>query len=650
MAIKPAETIEETMVPKPCPIPEGLVPPTPTALYVEGGVACGKTGVLVERVVSLLESGALPGDILVFCATPDAAAEFSRRLADACRHGALVPVTTPREWCRDVLATKPARIADTCGGRMLAPFEVDILMEDLKTCGMRPQRLREMLKFFYKSMTELCDWDEEWLLTGEEIQTYGLLRECLDFEGAVLEAELANTVARWLHDDGRALTAHEARHVIVDDYQMLSRASQVLANELANDSIAVAANPALSVEVFESYPYAAGIDEFLAANPDARRVVLDESHACAAAVGAVNGIADDELVGAGHVKRANDAADVLVVERAETPVQERDLVVSLVQKALATGARPKDVAVVVPNGVWGRNIRAALAAAGIAASSPLAPKSVSGDLRELDRCVAARVLTALYLVADPKDGVAWRSWCGFGNLFVSSTAAKDIRTAALAEGIGAAEAFSSAEVGVMGETMHVEWTCVTDGQRSALSILEGAKGKQGHDLLAYITSEVAGAGAKVPAEVEALVAPLSDGKLAGDDAAAMAARARLRIDAPRLDGDDETVRVVSLAGVTGTTPSHAVRCGFVNGFFPSKGVLDRDILAKEDADKQMAKDLRLLMNAVGKPASGLCVTYFDEVALEIADRLGMKMRRVQLHDGKRVALSRPSVYLDRLEV
>lgn len=646
MAIKPAEMLEETMVPKPCPIIEGLVPPTPEAHLVEGGVACGKTQALVERAAALVENGTDPADILVLCAAPDAAAAFARRLAQACAGAASVRVTTPREWCLEALADKPAKVADARGARLLAPFEVDVLMEDLKTGGVRPKRLKEMLKFFYKSMTELCDWDEEWLLTGEEVMTYGLLRECLDFEGAVLEPELANAAARWLRDDAAALAAHAVPHVLVDDYQMLSRASQVLANEVAAASICVAANPAAVAEVFESYPYGPGVDEYVAANPAVERTVLSRSRACAPAVHAAAGIAADPLVAcpAPEAPAGDTAPEVL---HAEDPAAEKALVAELVGAFVASGARPDDVTVAVPNEVWGRNVAAALEQAGIPAACARDPRSVSGDLRELDRCAAARVLTALYLVADPRDGVAWRSWCGFGNLFACSSAVKDIRATALADGIGAAEAFSTFQMAGMSDVNRAEWERVEQAQADARALLAEAQGATGETLLRLIADRVAGAGSAVPAAVRALVAPFEDGRLAGDDAASMAARARLRIDAPQVDAAD-AVRVVPLAAVTGTSPQMLIVCGLVNGFLPWKGVLDLEILVQEDADKQKAKDLRLLMNAVGKPTESLTITVFDEVPLEVAERMKMKIRRVQLHDGKRVALAQPSIYIDTM--
>ena len=162
---------------------------------------------------------------------------------------------------------------------------------------------------------------------------------------------------------------------------------------------------------------------------------------------------------------------------------------------------------------------------------------------------------------------------------------KDVRAAAYEQGIGAAEAFSTMEPELMGEVNRAEWACVMDGQQTALQILEGARGKAGEELLGYLTAQIVGEHAEVPAEVCALVAPLADGSLPGDDAAAMAARARSRIDVPRADATD-AVRVVPIGDVTGTAPATLILSGFVNGFFPIKGVLDLELMAQEDATQQ----------------------------------------------------------------
>ena len=40
--------------------------------------------------------------------------------------------------------------------RLLLNYELNALMEDMKTSGLRPGRLKEMLKFFYRGWTELA--------------------------------------------------------------------------------------------------------------------------------------------------------------------------------------------------------------------------------------------------------------------------------------------------------------------------------------------------------------------------------------------------------------------------------------------------------------------------------------------------------------
>ena len=85
-----------------------------------------------------------------------------------------------------------------------------------------------------------------------------------------------------------ALADVQRSYVLVDDYQMHSRASQHLANLLARDSITVAADPTAVVEVFDSYPYGEGIGEFTQANDGCERIVLNESHTYAAAARAAS--------------------------------------------------------------------------------------------------------------------------------------------------------------------------------------------------------------------------------------------------------------------------------------------------------------------------------------------------------------------------
>lgn len=240
--------------------------PTPTAALIEGGIGCGKTAALIARVATFLEDGAAPEDMLVLAATPDAARVLGARLTEAAgERGAAIEVTCAREVALGLLASEEGRAFSGRAGRLVTPLELGFIMEDMKTSGLKQRRLREMLKFFYRNWTELAggaDDDDRWLIPGEEADTHALLKDVLRFTGGILEPEAAAMAVRFLLACPEVLASAQRTHVLVDDYQMHSRASQHLANLLARDSVTVAADPTAVVEVFDSYPYGEGIGEF----------------------------------------------------------------------------------------------------------------------------------------------------------------------------------------------------------------------------------------------------------------------------------------------------------------------------------------------------------------------------------------------------
>lgn len=646
-----AEQQLQKMVESPAPIPQDVVRATPEAYAFIGGVATGKTQALVDRAVALLDAGTDPRDILVLCAGPDAAVQFRRRLVTVREYADAVRVTTACQLCLDLLATPAAQEATGRDARLLAPFELDILMEDLKTSAMSPKRIRGMMSFFYKSMTELCDRLDGWLITSEEEAMFGLLKNCLGFSRGVIEPELGGLVAGWLLDDEAARANAAVAHVLVDDYQLQSRASQVLANLLAERSIAIAANPEAVFEVFDSYPYADGAKEFRAANPQVVVTKLSKSFACGAALRAENLLRADVAFAARPLGAADGAGsddNAARIIRAATPEAEMEAMTAYIAEKIAGGVAPEDILVASPHPTWIRNVGKALAARGIAAAPAPRKRAITGDVRSLEKCEAARVLTALYLVADEHDGVAWRSWCGFGDWQTCANALTDMRAVGGQDGkaIDAVLQDMSAQASAFdASAFPSEIRHVIEAHNAGIALIDRAQGIVGEDLLTFITREVLGAGAKVPAAVTELVAP-EDGD-AKMTAAAMAARAKRRQAAPATAA--EGVHIVSYEGTAGYAPKVLVLCGFVNGFFPSRDYFDREVMMQEDADKLHAKNVRLLAMVVGKPTEELAASYFDMAVPEVAETLKVKIERIRLVDKKRVALTSPSVYLRRIE-
>lgn len=625
--------------------------PTPTAALIEGGVGCGKTAALIARVATFLEDGAAPEDMLVLAATPDAARVLGARLTEAAgERGAAIEVTCAREVALGLLASEEGRAFSGRAGRLVTPLELGFIMEDMKTSGLKQRRLREMLKFFYRNWTELAggaDDDDRWLIPGEEADTHALLKDVLRFTGGILEPEAAAMAVRFLLACPEVLASAQRTHVLVDDYQMHSRASQHLANLLARDSVTVAADPTAVVEVFDSYPYGEGIGEFTQANEGCERVVLSESRACASAARAANHLRTSLDAGAAPSDTETEGASFTALEAAD-PAAEMAAVADAVQVALEAGTNPSSIYILAFHPAWERRIARALEARGIAAALPIRGRVAAGDYRDLDRCAPARLLTALALVADPTDALAWRAWCGFGDYLANSAAFADMRAEGETQGKGLVAmlekvAVATPEEGFPGTGIGR----ILDAYRAGCALVERLQGLEGNELIGALADALDLSAEERERTVQlasALTAP-EPGVNAPSDARAMIARARQRMNAPVFETTEGHVLIGDSAHLTGLTPATLVLCGFVNGFFPTRDFFDATVTTPDKQKLVRATDTRRLYAAAGKATQRLTASWFTSIGLVEAETLKLEIGRVKLRRGERIAVTAPSIYL-----
>ena len=625
--------------------------PTPTAALIEGGVGCGKTAALIARVATFLEDGAAPEDMLVLAATPDAARVLGARLTEAAgERGAAIEVTCAREVALGLLASEEGRAFSGRAGRLVTPLELGFIMEDMKTSGLKQRRLREMLKFFYRNWTELAggaDDDDRWLIPGEEADTYALLKDVLRFTGGILEPEAAAMAVRFLLACPEVLASAQRTHVLVDDYQMHSRASQHLANLLARDSVTVAADPTAVVEVFDSYPYGEGIGEFTQANEGCERIVLETSHACPAAARAANHLRTSLDAGAAPSDTETEGASFTALEAAD-PVAEMAAVADAVQAALEAGTNPSSIYILAFHPAWERCIARALEARGIAAALPIRGRVAAGDYRDLDRCAPARLLTALALVADPTDALAWRAWCGFGDYLANSAAFADMRAEGETQGKGLVAmlekmAVAAPEEGFPGTGIGR----ILDAYRAGRALVERLQDLEGNELIGALADALDLSAEERERTVQlasALTAP-EPGVNAPSDARAMIARARQRMNAPVFETTEGHVLIGDSAHLTGLTPATLVLCGFVNGFFPTRDFFDATVTTPDKQKLVRATDTRRLYAAAGKATQRLAASWFTSIGLVEAETLKLEIGRVKLRRGERIAVTAPSIYL-----
>lgn len=623
------------------------------ATRIVGGVGTGKTQELINRAVKALKQGAKVTDVLVLCATPQAALAFKARLDAAAKAAGVsaadVAVTTPRALALDVMSDAEAIRWSGREPRLLTDYEKLFLLEDMKVSGLRPKRLREMLKFFYRSWTELADDDEDWLLAGEESNIHELVKANLAFTRSILEPELGNLAVNYLRSHAGARDAHAFAHVFVDDYQRISKASQLLAGLVARESLTIAGDRVACVEVYDSYPYTAGLDEFMDAHAGVADVELTECRTCAAGAQATAKLLADPAVESVAFRPADSAA-AGATEVLDFPEPENEFVgvAKRVADAVAEGASPADVVVAVPNGIWARNITKALLAAKVPAHILTDRQPVRGDIRDNARCVPAHVLTALDLVANPENALAWRCWCGYNDWLANSSAIANLRTyadehneglvAALRDVLGGAQAVGTGEIDhVVGAKR------VADAHAAGLFVIEAAARLEGSALLDKLAELVTGeARATAPAVVRSLCLASED-----NSAAAMAARFRARLLAPTIDAAD-AVQVVPYDQVAGLSPKMLVVAGFVAGFIPCREYYDSAEMPLDKQEREHEKDVRRVYALAGKASQKLVVSRFGMTDLETAGRLKLHIGRIRLQNGTRMCIIPPSDFTEQL--
>ena len=293
-------------------------------------------------------------------------------------------------------------------------------------------------------------------------------------------------------------------------------------------------------------------------------------------------------------------------------------VADAVQAALEAGTNPSSIYILAFHPAWERCIARALEARGIAAALPIRGRGAAGDYRDLDRCAPARLLTALALVADPTDALAWRAWCGFGDYLANSVAFADMRAEGETQGKGLVAmleevAVAAPEEGFPGTGIGR----ILDAYRAGRALVERLQGLEGNELIGALADALDLSAEERERTVQlasALTAP-EPGVNAPSDARAMIARARQRMNAPVFETTEGHVLIGDSAHLTGLTPATLVLCGFVNGFFPTRDYFDATMTTPDKQKLVRATDTRRLYAAAGKATQRLAASWFTSIGL-----------------------------------
>lgn len=515
---------------------------------------------------------------------------------------------TMRDLCLRILSQQAVKDVVGRDARVLDENEHDVLMEDMKASGLKPRRLREMLKFFYRSLSDGTSEEDRWLVTPEEQMIFAMLEENLEVRRAFLPCELSLEAYRGLVETG--LDEHDAASslvVLCDDFGALSKTSQRLLERLARGGLVVAASPAAAAGSDEAYPHPAG---FAAAAQMPETLVLNCS------------LSDGEKL----------TQTMVCLD----PAAEFTAVADAVAERLAQGVPACEVLVAVPNDIWGTHLADELSARGIKAKRVTASAKIKGDPRSKERCGKLKLAAFLKLFLNPTDLVALRSWLGIGDWLLRSDAFLELMAYAREHNVTVAEALASlhsCEETTRSTTLFKK----LDGPLDELAALNQAC--KTYDRSELITL------------FEQYGMPLQPSQVAllGDDPQKPSlenlARFAFAAEVEAETAVDEVV-IAPFKQCHGRFARVVFMTGLVNGFLPALDAVD-DAYTIDHRKRAQAREEILFEDVRSMATEEVVFSYFERDLFENVGAMKMQMGRVFMKDSLRFAQVVPCLFVSK---
>jgi superfamily I DNA/RNA helicase len=500
--------------------------------------------------------------------------------------------------------------------RPLLHFEERFLLEDLNRDGFggirdRDRRLQAFNAAWARLQSETPGWPQDPIDQVFHRELVGWLR----FHQAILIGELVPETLRYLRENPASPHRGVFEHVLVDEYQDLNRAEQVLLDLLAEvGHLIVIGDEDQSIYSFK-FAHPEGIATFDGTHPDTHDEGLNECRRCPRLVVEMANtlIANNP----GRTPRiltplpGNPDGEVLVLQW-RTIEEEAQGIAEIIRQRIQSGEVDAGmVLVLAPRRQLGYAVRDALNALGVFAHSFFHEEALEGNPKHLDESGAQQAFTLLTLLADPEDRVALRCWCGFGSTSLQRGAWARLRQHCETSGESpratlerlASGALSIPRTGALVERFRE--------LQQHFDKLAGLRGQALVDALFPDDQEWAN-------PIRSLAA-----KLEGEDfdAAALREHLRIGITQPELPTDVDYVRVMSLHKSKGLTADLVAVIGCIEGLIPT---LTGDTPAEQAAS--LEEQRRLFYVAITRTRRVLILSSVTQLRRGLAYRMGAQVR------------------------
>jgi superfamily I DNA/RNA helicase len=591
-----------------------------TPMRVLAGPGTGKTFALMRRVARLLQGGATANRMLVCTFTRTAARDLEGELARLGVEGVdEVRAGTLHAFCFSLLGRAEVLEATGRVPRPLLSFEERFLLEDLddeRFGGIRDRdrRLQAFNAAWARLQSDTPGWPEDPIDQAFHRELAGWLR----FHEAMLIGELVPQTLRYLRENPASPYRGAFEHVLVDEYQDLNRAEQVLLDLLAEAGhLIVIGDEDQSIYSFK-YAHPQGIATFDESHAGTHDEQLEDCRRCprlvvemANTLIANNGDRTPRIL---RPLPGNPAGEVLVLQW-QTIEEEAQGIAEIVQRRIRSEeVEPGRVLVLAPRRQLGYAVRDALNALGVYAHSFFHEEALEGNPKNLDESQAQQAFTLLTLLANPEDRVALRCWCGFGSPSLRSSAWARLRQHCESNGEPPWTALERMASGDLSLPYTQDLARRFQELRRRLIELETRRGETLVDTLFPPGQEWAN-----------LVRSLASAIESDDyDAETLRETLRIGITQPELPTDVDYVRVMSLHKSKGLTADLVVVLGCIEGLVPQQYNPRKTILTEQQFEHEQR---RLFYVAITRTKRILILSSVTRLERALAHRMGARVGR-----------------------
>ena len=401
---------------------EGLNENSPAYLFavddssiirVIAGPGTGKSFGLQKRIARLLTDGVKPEKIMAVTFTRTAAQDLKKEIANIGLKGSeKVVARTLHSFCFALLNKQSIIDSIRRYPRPLLEHEMCPMLYDLDEKYGDKRHKRKKIKDFEAMWAKLQSDTPDFNLSESDIEFEHDLMQWLTLHQAMLFGEMIRETYKYLKDNPRCYERNIFQHILVDEYQDLNKAEQLVIEYLAsNSSLVVIGDDDQSIYSFK-YAHPEGIREFSQTHDSCSCIDFIECRRCPKQVVrmAAKLIANNSKRTLGDLmpyeNNANGDVNIIQFNTLQNEIQQLGEYVNLLVHTKAI--KPSEILILVPRQKIGNRIRNEIIRKGINAKSYFKESALSTD-------EAKKIYSFFNLAARPSDLVAWRYLFGEGD-------------------------------------------------------------------------------------------------------------------------------------------------------------------------------------------------------------------------------------------